>query len=284
MSNALELVSRDEVKTGLQTKGGTDDVTALTLAETFVKSGLFPDVQSVSVAAVKILIGRDIGIGPGQAMQQIYLFKGKIGYQSGIIATAIKRSGKYNYKVKELTDDRCTLEFYERFEDGAPLELSGTYTFTMKDAQRAGFTSNAKYKELPSQMLMYKCVALGSRIFCPDVLCGGYDIEELRSIPDDRPPVSLADTLKAKADALRQSPPAPHPEPANVIDAEPVSTEDYRADLITAVTTAAAKADLANLSAGELETLDLLRDGDPGESIVSTGRLETLLRAVSEIQ
>lgn len=273
--SALELVSKEEVKNQLQTHSGTEDVGVLTLAETFVRSGLWPDLKTASEAAVKILIARDIGITPAQAMQQIYIFKGKIGYQSGIIATCIKRSGKYNYKVKELTDERCTLEFYERFETGGPMELSGSYTFTMKDAIRAGFTSNSKYKELPSQMLFYKATALGARIYCPDVMGGGYDIEELRSMPEPEPKPDLKSKVQGMAAALK---PAPQPEPEpQTIDAELVTDSDHRAWAIAKIKELATEDRQADLSSYDLEALDLLRAGDPGEDVLSTKRLSALL-------
>lgn len=86
------------------------------------------------------------------------------------------------------------------------------------------------------------------------------------------PPVSLADTLKTKAEAVKGK--------AKTMGTHP---DTRRAELVAFITKVPTKADLANLSSGELETLDLLRDGDPGPDIISTGRLETLWRVVSEV-
>lgn len=149
MSTAITLISN------------TQDL--LTFADHFAKSGYFQDTASVQQAVVKISYGNELGISPFQAMSGIHVIKGKPVVGASLIASIIKRSGKYNYKIIELTDKVCTIDFYEGSE------VIGKSTFTDAEAQAAGTQNMGKF---PKNMLFARAISNGAKWYCPDVFGG----------------------------------------------------------------------------------------------------------------
>lgn len=142
------------------------------LAEHFAKSGYFKDTADISKALVKIVAGQELGFGPMASMAGFHIIQGKPTLSSNLMAAAIKRSGKYNFKVKELTDKVCTIDFYEDKEN------CGTSTFTIEEAKNAGTQNLQKF---PKNMLYARALSNGAKWYCPDVLNGSpiYTPEEL---------------------------------------------------------------------------------------------------------
>ena len=66
------------------------------VAKALVASGYFNDVRSLSQAMVKIMAGREVGIGPFASMRGVYIIKGNPAYEANIMAAMVKRSGNYN--------------------------------------------------------------------------------------------------------------------------------------------------------------------------------------------
>jgi hypothetical protein len=138
------------------------------LGKVFRASGFFPEIKNEAQAVVKIMAGQELGISPMQAMQNIFVISTKDGANIQIsshhIAASIKQSQKYNYKLKENTDQKCTIEF---FENG---ESQGEYTYTIKDAQAAGLATRYIWKAHTKDMLFNRCISGGYKKFCPDVI------------------------------------------------------------------------------------------------------------------
>lgn len=136
------------------------------------KSGYFTDACEEAQAVVKVLAGQELGIGPIAAMQNLYLINGKIGMLANLMASQIKQSGKYDYRVTELNEKTCTITFYEGKRD------IGTSTFTAEDAKKAGTKNMEKY---PRNMLFARALSNGARWYCPDAFMGTtpYTPEEL---------------------------------------------------------------------------------------------------------
>ena len=150
----------------------------MTLAKAFVESGFFTDAKSQAQAIVKILAGQELGFGPMASMTGVYIVKGKVSLSANLMAAALKRSGRYNYRVKTLTDNECVIEFYERSDDG--WEPVGQSAFSIEDAKKAGLTSNHTWKQYPRNMLFARALSNGVRWYCPDIFGGPlYTPEEL---------------------------------------------------------------------------------------------------------
>jgi hypothetical protein len=140
----------------------------MTVAQVFKASGMFPDIQSEAAACAKIIIGRGLGLSDYDAMTGLHIIKGKAVLASNLMAAAIKRAGKYDYRA-ECTDEDCTIVFYGRTMDGK-MEQIGTTSYTMEDAKRARLTGGDNWQKYPRAMLFARCISTGYKQHCPDAL------------------------------------------------------------------------------------------------------------------
>jgi len=145
---------------------------AMKAAQAMAASGFFQDARQAAQAVVKILAGQELGVGPFTSMTGVYIIQGRPALSANIMAAAVKRSGRYNFRVIELTDTRCEIAFFENGQE------CGRSTFTADEARKAGTKNMDKY---PRNMLYARAISNGVRWFCPDVLGGSpvYTPEEL---------------------------------------------------------------------------------------------------------
>jgi len=143
----------------------------MSLAKAFAESGMFADTKSAAQAIVKIQAGQEIGIPPFAAMTGIHIIQGKPTIGAGLIASRVKGSGKYDYKVIEASDKNCSIDFYQA------KEKIGNSSFTIEDAKKAGTKNIDKF---PKNMLFARAISNGVKWFCPDVFSGPvYTPEEM---------------------------------------------------------------------------------------------------------
>jgi hypothetical protein len=145
---------------------------AMKAANAMAASGFFQDARQAAQAVVKILAGQELGVGPFTAMTGVYIIQGRPALSANLMAAAVKRSGRYNFRVVELTDLRCEIIFFESGQE------CGRSVFTAEEARKAGTKNMDKY---PRNMLYARAISNGVRWFCPDVLGGSpvYTPEEL---------------------------------------------------------------------------------------------------------
>lgn len=147
------------------------------LADAFAKSGMFTDIKSMAQAIVKVQAGKELGLSPVYAMQNINMIRGRLCTSANTLALLVKRSGKYDYKVLENTDTKCSIEFYQ---NGKPVGIS---TFTIEDAKRAELVRpDSGWVKYPRAMLFSRAISQGARIYCPDAIGGAYTEEEMRAV------------------------------------------------------------------------------------------------------
>ena len=152
-------------QTQLAPVGGQLD--PMTVASVFRASGMFPDIQSEAAAATKIIIGRGLGITDFDAMSGLHIIKGKAVLAANLMAAAIQRAGKYDYRAM-VTDDEARIEFRQRTNDGG-WETIGITSFTMDDAKRAGLGGD-NWRKYPKAMLFARAISAGYKAHCPDAL------------------------------------------------------------------------------------------------------------------
>ncbi|WP_154402341.1 hypothetical protein [Mucilaginibacter endophyticus] len=146
----------------------------MTMAKTFAESGMFTDAKQMGQAFVKIQAGQEIGIPPFAAMSGIHIIQGKPTIGAGLIASTVKGSGKYDYKVIQLDDKACSLDFYQG------KDKIGNSTFTIADAKAAQTKNLDKF---PKNMLFARAISNGVKWYCPDVFSGPvYTPEEMETI------------------------------------------------------------------------------------------------------
>jgi hypothetical protein len=134
------------------------------LGSTLVKSGYFADAKDAAQAVVKVLAGREFGIGPIASMTGIHIIKGRPAIGANLMAAAVKRSGHYNFRVRKLTDEECSIEFFER--EGDKWTPLGVSTFTIQDARKAQTQNIDKF---PRNMLYARAMSNGVKWYTPDV-------------------------------------------------------------------------------------------------------------------
>jgi len=161
------------------------------MSKMFVESGMFTDAKSVAQAFVKIQAGQEIGLAPFAAMSGINVIMGKPTFGAGVIASSVKGSEKYDFKVSQLDDKACSIDFFEG------KELIGNSTFTLEDAKKQGTKNLDKF---PKNMLYARAMSNGQKWFCPDVFqMAVYVPEEMPEVTQDIQHVEVIETKPVPA-------------------------------------------------------------------------------------
>lgn len=173
---------------------------AIQIAELVAKSAVIPDVRNAGVALLKMMAGAELGFGCFASLVDVHIIEGKPSIGAHLKAAAIKRSGKYRYKVIVSTKEECNLEFSEKI-DGV-WEVLGNVSLTMAEAIETGLAVKdvlksgeivlkRNWRVSGKDMLFARCISQGYRQHAPD-LTGGvltYDPDELEGGVD---PVQIA--------------------------------------------------------------------------------------------
>lgn len=135
--------------------------------------------QAIAMLAAKIMAGREMGFGPFASANGVHIIQGRPSIGANLMASAVKGNRRYDYRVKELTSERCAIEFFER--DGEKKTSIGVSEFTMDDAKAMQLTGKDNWKKSPRNMLFARALSNGVRWFAPDVFSGNavYVPEEL---------------------------------------------------------------------------------------------------------
>lgn len=175
------------------------------LSDILFKSGFFSDIKQSAHAVVKILAGREIGIGPIASMTGIKVIKNSVAVGANIMATVVKADPRYDYRVTELTNERCEIVFFENGRD------IGHSVFTIQDAQQAEVgkliapgASKPMLTRFTRNMLFSRAMSNGMRWYCPDATGGApvYTPDELNGTiePELDPPLTDDDLFDHKLD------------------------------------------------------------------------------------
>jgi hypothetical protein len=158
----------------------------MNISKAFYESGMFTDIKSVAQAMVKISAGQEIGIPPFASMTGIHIIQGKPTIGAGLIASRLKGSGKYDYRVVEASEKVCSIDFFQ----GAT--KIGNSTFTIEDARKA-LTKNID--KFPKNMLFARAISNGVKWYCPDIFSGPvYVPEEMQVITTEEATHVVVDT------------------------------------------------------------------------------------------
>jgi hypothetical protein len=175
------------------------------LSKVLAQSGFFSDTQSAAQVGVKVLAGIEMGFHPIAAMTGIHIVKGKVQIGANLLAAAIKRSEKYDYRVaKDLdgnlrfNDKECVLVFYERRSKTDEWIETGISSFNEADAKAAGTQNIQKF---PRNMYFARAMSNGVKWFCPDVFLGisAYTEGEIEEIPEQGIPTIPDDVINVNS-------------------------------------------------------------------------------------
>lgn len=142
------------------------------------ESGYFSDVKSKDQAIIKVMAGAELGLPPFASMTGIHIIEGKPALGANVIATLVKNDPRYDYRVREMTDTVCRIEF---FEGGVSC---GTSEFTAQDARKAATKHMDKF---PKNMLFARAMSNGAKWFTPGIFGGAavYTPDELGADVDE---------------------------------------------------------------------------------------------------
>lgn len=168
----------------------------------FIASGMFPDIQTLSRAVVKIMAGQELGRSPFWSMKNINIIQGKPELSAGALADLVKSSGRYDYVLKEWNDERCVIDWFD-FKNWGNKKSIGQSSFSMAEAAAVGLATKDNWKKWPKAMLFARALSQGLRTFAPDVVGGTiyYENEIQESIQVIQPKEIANDKEKARIEA-----------------------------------------------------------------------------------
>lgn len=145
-------------------------------------SGYFQDARDAAQAAVKVQAGMEMGFGPFTSMTGIHIIQGRPSVGANLMASAVKSNPRYDYRIREMSETVCKIEFFEII--GGKRESIGMSEFTLADGKKAGTKNLDKF---PRNMLFARAMSNGIRWFCPDAFNGNavYTPEELGAEVDE---------------------------------------------------------------------------------------------------
>lgn len=174
-------------------------------------------------AMAKILIGRDYGLSPADAIRWIYLVNGRPAVENRIVAARMQQAG-WNWHTVHLGTDEmtkgCKLFIFkdgkpymqQRVDDkgnllydpqGQPLMEQVSVKFLQSDAERAKLLTKDPWMKWPRDLYYWKCIALLHKFHCPGILHGAITAAEAMDAGEfevyDGPPRKEEDDPKPKA-------------------------------------------------------------------------------------
>lgn len=136
-------------------------------------------------AAAAILYGAAIDMDPITALQNVYVIGGKPALYARTMVAKVLAKG-HEIWTEEESDGSVTVCGRRKGSDKVE-----TVTWTSEMANRAGYTSNAKYKTDPRSMLYARASGDVARRIAPDALLGfSHNVEELRIDPENVAPTT----------------------------------------------------------------------------------------------
>ncbi len=149
----------------------------LEFAEALYKSGMFPQARSPYGVLAIIEYGRELGIPPVVALQNMAEIQGRICISAQLLLALALQKG-VSYRIIESSDRCCKIEFRK----GDRVYVS---VFTIEEAERIGLTRRESWKHYPSDMLFARCVSRGIKRIAPDVGLGITTLEEMEGVSEE---------------------------------------------------------------------------------------------------
>lgn len=182
------------------------------LGTLLASSGYFSDAREAAQAAVKVMAGAELGLGPVASMRGVDIIKGEVSLGAGLVAALVRRSADYDYEIRRWDNEGCQIVF-TRFGK----ELHPPSTFTHEDAVRAGLAGGDNYRKYARNMFFARAMTNGARLHCPDLFAGSVYTSEELGAPIDGTVVDAAPEPPPKAPAAPppEPPSAPAPAPSS---------------------------------------------------------------------
>jgi hypothetical protein len=149
-------------------------------AQALVESGFLPRAVNTPEKALAIMqTGKELGLGPMQALRSIHIIEGKPTMSADLIAgLALAKVPGSMLRVAESTDKVCRIEAARHGQQPT------TFSFSAEDAKNAGLLGKDNWRKYPRAMLRARCMTETCRAVFPDAVMGLYDPDELGAVTD----------------------------------------------------------------------------------------------------
>lgn len=181
---------------------------AMQTARTLAQSQLIPRALQGKPADVLVVLltGRELGLGPMQALRSVHVIDGKAVLSADlVVALCLRDRTVCEWFRLVASDDK--LATYEAKRVGAPEPTR--MSFTMEQAKQANLVGKQNWRTFPAAMLRARCAVALARAVFPDLAMGVYDPDELEQPKPEAAPPS----------------PAPQPSRREAVEAEVVPAE-----------------------------------------------------------
>lgn len=142
-------------------------------AEVLIASGLLPaHLRKPEQVVAVMLRGRELGIGPMEALTSINVIQGKVTSSTQLMLALIYRSGYLEDIDMQRGDPAVCM-----------MKRKGMKPHTVKfgtpDARAMGLMGKDNYKKQPATMFLWRAIAMCARVVFPDVVGAVYTPDEL---------------------------------------------------------------------------------------------------------
>lgn len=171
---------------------------AKSLSTTLSKASLLPEALRGKEADVlmTIMTGRELGLGPMQAIRAIDVIKGKPSLKAeAMVALVRARKDVCAYLKCDSSDATKATWSTQRVGDPTPTVLS----WTMEQSKTAGLATSDMYRKYPDAMLRWRAASMLVKLVYSDIVLGLYTPEELTDGRADERDVTPA---PAKGEAI----------------------------------------------------------------------------------
>lgn len=169
-------------------------------AKTIIDSGLLPNAITEPEQVITIVQhGKELGISPHVALNNIHVINGRPTLSSGIIGSLLKRRGiEWTWDddfanllkpdgTNELTpggvtNRRTTIHFYWKSQVTNRV-MDTKFSVTWAQMEIAGYVNKDNWKKYPKEMLRARCLSYATRALFPEVLSGFYTDVEMNDVP-----------------------------------------------------------------------------------------------------
>jgi len=155
---------------------------------------------SVNDALAAVLVGKEMGIGPMEAINSLYLVNGQVAMSGKLMSALVHRAG---HQIRlDIKDKSVTAHAWRRDPYTKELVDVGSVTFSEADAKRAKLNEKDTYKAYPKIMWAWRATTALCRFYFGDVVSGisGYVPEELNISVTDAPVEAIPDYVEIELD------------------------------------------------------------------------------------
>lgn len=167
----------------------------------WIQSGLLPQaITKPEQAAVIVLKGRELGLGPMQSFDFIDVILGKPSLKPKAMA-ALVRKGGVNYTTSKdfeaIKDEAGNIIDYVTEIKFIRNGFEDLISYKWSDAVAMGLTNKDNWKKQPSIMCWWRTFSKAANRVCPDLISGMYTTEEVASFTPNAPTVTITEEGEA---------------------------------------------------------------------------------------